>query len=162
MKLEECDDIKLNCEIEALAKCGIRKGCLGTIAKLGEKRSLVLFYNPEDFGDSAWAWAENSALDFLQRPEKKHVDEFAEWVKTQDPAKKTRFTETHLREYDSVEVLVEKEQYIKHGVHKGMVGTILDPQKIEGRWLVFFPDETGADTIDCPISETDLKLVFRP
>ncbi len=35
-------------------------------------------------------------------------------------------------------------------------------QKIGGRWLVFFPDDTGADTIDCPISETDLQLVFRP
>ena len=162
MKLEECDDVKLNCEVEELAGNGIHKGCYGTIAKLGEKRSLVLFYNHEDFGDSAWAWVNNDAVDFLQRPSKKHVEEFAEWFKTQDPAKKTRFTETHLREYDSVKVLVEKESYAKFGVHKDMVGTILDPQKIEGRWLVFFPDETGADTIDCPISETDLELVFRP
>ena len=43
-----------------------------------------------------------------------------------------------------------------------MIGTILDPQKIDGKWLVFFADETGADTIDCPILETDLELILRP
>ena len=162
MKLEESDDIQLNREIEALAENGIHKGCLGTIVKLGEKQSLVLFYNHEDFGDSAWAWADTDALDFVQRHAKKEIEEFTNWAKRQDPAKKTRFVETHLREYDSVKVLVEKKEYAKRDVHKGMVGTILDPQKINGKWLVFFADETGADTIDCPILETDLELVFRP
>ncbi len=163
MKLEEWDDIHLKNEVEALASCGIHKGCFGTIAKLGEKRSLVIFYNQQDLGDYAFARVENSDLEYYRKPYCQETAlKTAAWVKTQDPAKKTRFTETHLREYDAVEVLVEKEQYAKHGVHKGMEGTILDPQKIRGRWLVFFPDETGADTIDCPISETDLKLVFRP
>ncbi len=65
-----------------------------------------------------------------------------------------------MQELDTVEVLVEKKEYAKEGVHKGMIGTILDPRKIEGQWLVFFPDPiTCADTIGIPIYEEDLKIV---
>ena len=41
-----------------------------------------------------------------------------------------------MKEYDDVKVIVEKERYAKEGVHKGMVGTILDPRRVEGDWLV--------------------------
>lgn len=65
-----------------------------------------------------------------------------------------------MKEYDFVEVLVEKEQYAKEGVHKGMQGTILDPRCINGHWLVFFADPiTHADTIGIPIREEDLKAI---
>ncbi len=40
-----------------------------------------------------------------------------------------------MKEYDIVEVTVEKEKYAKQGVHKGMRGTILDPRNIDGQWL---------------------------
>ncbi len=162
MELEEYDGVHLKREVEELAACGIHKGCRGVIIKLGEKRSLVLFYNPEDLGDYAYAWANNDDLEYYRKLLDHIKKEMMQKMATEDFTKKLRFEETHLREYDSVKVLVEKENYAKFGVHKDMVGTILDPQKIEGRWLVFFPDETGADTIDCPISETDLELVFRP
>ncbi len=163
MKLEELDDIHLKNEVKELAECGIHKGCFGTVMKTGEERSLVIFYNREDLGDYAFAWVGNDDLEYYRKPYCKETAlDTAEWFKTQDPTKKTRFTETHLREYDSVKVLVEKENYAKFGVHKGMVGTILEPEKSYGSWLVYFPDETGADTIDCSILETDLELVFRP
>ena len=163
MKPEVLDDIHLKNEVEELAANGIHKGCFGTVMKAGDEKSLVIFYNHEDLGDYAFAWVKNDDLEYYR---KQYCEETAlgtmKWFKQQDPAKRTRFRETHLREYDSVKVLVEKEEYAKRDVHKGMVGTILDPQKIDGKWLVFFADETGADTIDCPILETDLELVFRP
>ena len=162
MKLEEMDDIHLKNEVERLAECGIHKGCFGTIMKLGEERSLVLFYNRQDMGDYAFAWVENTDLEYYR---KQYSEETAlktiEWFKKQDPAKKVRFEETRLREYDTVKVLVEKEEYAKHGVHKDMVGTILEPEKSYGSWHVYFPDETGADSIDWSILETDLELVLR-
>ncbi len=43
-----------------------------------------------------------------------------------------------MKEYDVVEVLVEKKKYAKEGVHKGMKGTILDPRNIFESRLVFF------------------------
>ncbi len=66
-----------------------------------------------------------------------------------------------LEEYDGIHLNREVEELAKCGIHKGMEGTILEPQKIRGRWLVFFPDETGADTIVCRIKEKDLELVCR-
>ncbi|MDE6211445.1 MAG: hypothetical protein K2K85_02480 [Clostridia bacterium] len=61
-----------------------------------------------------------------------------------------------MKEYDIVEVIVEKEIYAKQGVHKGMQGTILDPRKIDGCWLVFFED----DPFGTAIKEVDLKLIY--
>ena len=67
-----------------------------------------------------------------------------------------------MKEYDFVEVTVEKEKYAREGVHKGMQGTILDPRNINGQWLVYFADPvTGADTIGIPIKEEDLKLIWE-
>ena len=43
-----------------------------------------------------------------------------------------------VKEYDRVELIVEKERYAKEGVHKGMDGIICDPQKVNDTWLVSF------------------------
>lgn len=65
-----------------------------------------------------------------------------------------------MKEYSVVEVIVEKENYAKQGVHKGMKGIILDPRNIDGCWLVVFPDPIIlADEIWAPIREEDLKLI---
>jgi len=67
-----------------------------------------------------------------------------------------------VKEYDVVEIIVEKEKYAKEGVHKGMQGTILDPRCIEEQWLVYFADPiTCADTIGIPIKEEDLKIIWE-
>ena len=67
-----------------------------------------------------------------------------------------------MKEMDCVEVIVEKECYVKEGVHKGMQGWICDPNNIDGSWLGNFPqygEKQDIATID--IEETDLKLVPR-
>ena len=72
-----------------------------------------------------------------------------------------------MKEYDVVRVIVEKQTYAKEGVHKYMVGTILDPRKINGKWLVVFSgefkqDEDGAwytTDKECEVAETDLIVV---
>ena len=40
---------------------------------------------------------------------------------------------------DCVEVIIEKEKYAKHGVHKGMQGVIWLEECIDGEWDVCFP-----------------------
>ena len=62
-----------------------------------------------------------------------------------------------MKEYDYVEVIVEKEKYAKQGVRKGMRGTILDSRKIDGMWLVFFEN----DPYGTPIKEEDLKIIYE-
>ncbi|MDE5991312.1 MAG: hypothetical protein K2H36_07000 [Clostridia bacterium] len=67
-----------------------------------------------------------------------------------------------MKEYNVVELIVEKEKYAKQGAHKGMRGIILDPRNIDGCWLVFFPDPiTLADGDGVAVKEEDLKLILE-
>ena len=65
-----------------------------------------------------------------------------------------------MKEMDCVEVTVEKDRYIKDGVHQGMQGWICDPRNIDDSWLVNFPqcgDKRDIATI--AVKEKDLKQI---
>ena len=65
-----------------------------------------------------------------------------------------------MKELDCVEVIVEKTEYAKEGVHKGMQGWICHEQVINGTWLVNFPRYGEADDIaEISIKEYDLRLL---
>ena len=64
-----------------------------------------------------------------------------------------------MKEFDRVRVIRDTERYKKAGIVKGMIGTILDPRKIDGRWLVIFSDEKGNDIAEDSILERDLEVV---
>ena len=64
-----------------------------------------------------------------------------------------------MKEYDKVKVIRDTERYKKAGIVNGMIGTILDPRKIDGRWLVIFSDEKGNDIAEDSILESDLEVV---
>ena len=65
-----------------------------------------------------------------------------------------------MKEMDNVEIIVEKEEYAKYGVHKGMQGWICDDRNIDDSWLVNFPQSgEKEDVAEIPIKEDDLKLV---
>ena len=65
-----------------------------------------------------------------------------------------------MKEMDCVEVMVEKEEYVKKGVHKGIHGLICDPEFIGGTWLVNFPQYgEKADIAEISILEEDLLLL---
>ena len=65
-----------------------------------------------------------------------------------------------MKEMDCVEVIVEKEKYSKHGVHKGMHGWICDERNIDNSWLVNFP-QCGEknDIATIAVKEEDLKEI---
>ncbi len=61
---------------------------------------------------------------------------------------------------DCVEVIVEKEKYARDGVHKGMQGWICLEERVEGYWLVNFPQYGEKDDIaTISIREEDMKVV---
>lgn len=64
-----------------------------------------------------------------------------------------------MKEFDEVMVINDRERYSKKNIHKGMIGTILDPRCIDGRWLVIFSDGNGNDIASDSILEIDLKVV---
>ncbi len=56
--------------------------------------------------------------------------------------------------------LLKKETYARDGVHKGMQGWICLEQRIEGYWLVNFPQYGEKDDIaEIDIREEDLKEI---
>ena len=65
-----------------------------------------------------------------------------------------------MKEMDCVEVIVEKEKYAKHGIHKGMHGWICDDRNIDKSWLVNFP-QCGEknDIATIAVKEEDLKEI---
>lgn len=65
-----------------------------------------------------------------------------------------------MKEYDLVELLVEKTGYAKYGVHKGMQGCVFDSRSMDGSWLINFPlyGEKG-DIATISVEETDLKPI---
>lgn len=61
---------------------------------------------------------------------------------------------------DCVEVIVEKEEYAKEGVHKGMQGVIWLEECLDGEWNVYFPQcGEKPDIAEIPIKEEDLKII---
>ena len=65
-----------------------------------------------------------------------------------------------MKEMDCVEVINEKDIYANDGVHKGMQGWICLEQRMEGYWLVNFPQYGEKDDIaEISILEEDLVLL---
>ena len=61
---------------------------------------------------------------------------------------------------DCVEVTVEKEKYAKDCVHKGMQGWICLESRLDGYWLVNFPQCGEKDDIAMiSVEEEDLKVI---
>ncbi|MBQ8433625.1 MAG: hypothetical protein IJX23_02330 [Clostridia bacterium] len=67
-----------------------------------------------------------------------------------------------MKEYDRVELIVDREEYAKHRVFKDMEGWICDPRKIHGKWLVCF--DLADHLPEYPIIEVheeDLKVTWE-
>ena len=65
-----------------------------------------------------------------------------------------------MKEMDCVELIVEKEEYAKYGVHKGMQGWICLDDNRNNTWLVNFPQYgEKKDIATISVSEKDLILL---
>ena len=61
---------------------------------------------------------------------------------------------------DCVKVIVEKEKYVKEGVHKGMYGWICLDDGSDNLWLVNFPQcGEKEDIATIAVKEEDLEVV---
>ena len=65
-----------------------------------------------------------------------------------------------MKEMDAVRIAVEKNEYAKDGVHKGMYGWICLEQRVQNYWLVNFPQCGEKDDIaTISIHEDDMEVV---
>ncbi len=67
-----------------------------------------------------------------------------------------------MKEYDIVELLVDRPCYEREGVKKGMFGVIMSKEKLGDTWQVIFSEfGSGNDIADIEVRESDLKVVER-
>lgn len=61
---------------------------------------------------------------------------------------------------DCIEIIVEKEKYVKNGIHKGMQGWICLDDCTNGYWLVNFPLCGEKDDVaEISINEKDMITI---
>ena len=156
------EDVKLNEELEELAQRGIHKGYEGTIAKINGDIYTVWFFNPNNRGEFAFAEVNKKYLipDKIVYPERLllEMEEFFANVKMDF---NKCLTECDVKEYDKVELLVEKPQYAFEGVHKGAQGCVLFPYAIDGKWGILFYNvgENNDQEVELNVDREDFKVI---
>ena len=156
------EDVKLNEELEELAQRGIHKGYEGTIAKINGDIYTVWFFNPNNRGEFAFAEVNKKylILDKIVYPERLllEMEEFFANVKMDF---NKCLTECDVKEYDKVELLVEKPQYAFEGVHKGAQGCVLFPYAIDGKWGILFYNvgENNDQEVELNVHREDFKII---
>ena len=158
MKLNIYDSVKLTEDIESLKATGIEKNCTGDLIELYEDSALVLFLNDLDYGDYAFAVVNLNQLEYVGNNDD-IKDELAAAIKKMN-RNKTSFNPCDVKEYDKVELIVEKPKYAIEGVHKGMTGCVMSAYAIQGKWNIIFTENgTGKDIADICVAREDFKII---
>ena len=155
------DDIRLIEEVEELAKRGIHKGYHGLIVGIDNEICTVCFFNPHNFGESIYAKVNQRFLKFSSRSEERIIQEMEEFFPNEKMDFDKCFMVCDVKEYDKVELLVEKPRYAVEGVHKGAHGCVLFPYAIEGRWGILFYNvgKNNDEEIELNVDREDFKIV---
>ncbi len=143
-----------------LRKKGIYNNCYGIIIDgFDNKEPLVMFLNLKNYGEYVCDFVDRSCLEEIQSLPDELQNEMKDFVKSMQFDKAKGFTNSKIKEYDLVELIVEKDCYAKHGVHKGMVGAVMSDHAIEGKWFIIFSEKgTGKDIAGIPVHAKDLKI----
>ena len=156
------EDVRLNEEIEELAQKGIHKDYTGTIAKINGDIYTVWFFNPNNYGEFAFAKVNKKylTLDKIVYHNRLllEMEGFLQNVKME---KYTHLTECDVKEYDKVELLVEKPQYAFEGVHKGAHGCVWQSYAIDGKWGILFYNvgENNDQEVELNVHREDFKII---
>ena len=73
-----------------------------------------------------------------------------------------------MKEFDIVKLINDRDIYLKEGAKKGMIGTIMNPNCIDGTRYVIFMGKMvesygikHAEDVDCVVKEEDLEIVYE-
>ena len=157
MNFELFAEIKINQEIEQYASNGIHRDCDGVVIEINENTLTVVFLNPLNYGDYAVAQVAIENITFLGKS--RFVDDWKSFLAKIDK-EKTSFIPCDVKEYDKVELIVEKPKYAVEGVHKGMTGCVISSYAINNQWLIIFSEDgTGKDIADICVDREDFKVI---
>ena len=147
---------------EPYLKNNLFKGCSGVVLKIEEAKYIVSFFNNKNEGDTAVVKVDKKDVKkdpYSMSPELEKLlkDNFEKLLNDKD-----RLNRVPMEDYDEVEVIVEKEEYAKAGVHKGEIGYVMDFKAVDNHLLVDFPylPEEYWDDALC-VDYRDLKILRR-
>ena len=160
--MRQYESVKLKNEVNDLQEKGIDVNTLGVliyqIASSGQW--IVMFLNSKNLGDYAVATVSERDLIRLGSLPATTISEVKEVANRPNFFEHTSFLPIRFKEYDMVELTVDKPKYKKEGVEKGMRGCVMSEYAIKGQWQIIFSEEgTGKDVADIMVSEEDFILV---
>ena len=155
------DNVELIEEVDELAQKGIHKGYDGVIVKMEGDIYTVCFYNSYNFGESAYAKVHKKYLNFVMRDNERIIQEMEEHFSNVKMDFNKCLTECDVKEYDKVELLVEKPQYAFEGVHKGAHGCVWQSYAIDGKWGILFYNvgENNDQEVELNVHREDFKII---
>ena len=158
------DYVTLDKELKELGQKGIHRGYEGLVAKIEGEIYTVWFTNSKNKGELAWAkiHKENLSLNSNIKLEKRLLEEIKEFIANAKIEKYTRLTECDVKEYDAVELIVEKPKYAIEGVHKGDRGCVISTYAIDNHWEIIFSERgTGKDIAQIGVAREDFKIIDK-
>lgn len=138
--------------------------CEGTpctiIKRVVDKVWLAVFFNNQNLGDYAVTTINEECLRYDCAVPVDWIAQLSEKINDPKFYTKTSLNSMKYKEYDLVELVAEKEKYVRAGVHKGDIGCIMENSAIRGEWYVIFSEQgTGKDIAAIYVKEEDLKIV---
>lgn len=161
MELKKFDMVTLIKSVDALAQRGITQGCGGIIVQVNEKNCRVMFMNGNNYGNGIFATVSESDVKYLSTFPMQFQTQLEDHLASVDINDETdRFILCEVKEYDKVEMIVEKPKYVIEGVHKGMTGCVMSSYAIKNEWLIVFSEEgTGKDIAELCVAREDFKVI---
>ncbi|MDR3263494.1 MAG: DUF4926 domain-containing protein [Clostridiales bacterium] len=159
--MKKYDIVELINDDGTLFEKGIKKGCIGILSGDNENNGFaVLFLNNKNAGEYAVATARERDLKLLGEIPNEYKADMEKKLNAPDFFKNIRFKQSAVKEYDLVELIVDKPEYSEWGIFKGMRGCVMSGYAIMSAWQVIFSENgTGRDIADISVKEEDFKVV---
>jgi hypothetical protein len=160
--LELFDAVELIADRKELSEKGIKQGYKGILICKSQTEGewLAMFFNAKNEGDYAMAISQEEELRLLGELPKNVIADIKTLLSKSKFLEKTMLTKSKINEYDCVELAVEKDEYSRVGVHKGMRGCVVSSCAINGKWnIIFSENNTGKDIAEIMADENDLLVI---
>ena len=108
-----------------------------------------------------YATVNKKFLKFSSRVDEKIIQEMEEHFSNVKMDFNKCLTECDVKEYDKVELLVEKPQYAFEGGHKGANGCVWQSYAIDGKWGILFYNvgENNDQEVELNVHREDFKII---
>lgn len=160
--MKENDLIKLINLKDKYIESNLYANVRGIILETNNETSKVLFLNEYIMGDYAVIKVDNIDIVSLNEKMPKSLLDLISEDLSKINENKRSFQAKQFDIYTQVELVIEKENFAKHGIHKGDIGYIVEENAINNYVIVDFGriDEKNNFVADCIcVNIEDLKII---